>query len=39
LNDGKIPEVYIAGLVHETRLGIPIANMFAESPVRLTGDE
>ena len=29
----------MAGLVHETRHGIPIANMFAESPVRLTGDE
>ena len=26
----------MAGLVHKTRLGIPIANMFAETAVRLT---
>ena len=29
----------MAGLVHKTRLGILIANMFAETAVRLTGDE
>jgi len=40
LNEGEIPNAYIlAALVHETRLGIPIATMFAESAVRLTGDE
>jgi len=39
LNNGEIQRSILAGLVHETRLGILIANMFTERFIRLTGDE